>query len=212
MEILTIILMVAGVHMLGLMSPGPDFIMAVRNSLTYSRRAGIFTAIGFSMGITVHVTYCLAGIGFIISQSIVLFSIFKYAGAAYLIYIGVKSLLSKKAVIDIQAASDDALTKKDLTPAQAIKSGFLTNVLNPKATLFILSLFTVVMPANAPTVALAVSAVIVVVSTILWFSLVAVFFTQKHIQKIFERFQGVFNKTFGALLIALGIKVATAKQ
>lgn len=209
MEIFTLVLTFVGIHTLGLISPGPDFVMAVRNSLTYSRRTGIFTAVGFSLGITVHVSYCLAGIGFIISQSILLFSIFKYAGAAYLLYIGIKSLLSKKAVIDIEASKKQTA---DLTPLQAIKSGFLTNVLNPKATLFMLSMFTVVMPADAPMLALAASSVIVVISTVLWFSLVAIFFTQKHIQKVFERFQGVFNKTFGALLIALGIKVATAKQ
>lgn len=209
MEVIAIIATFAGINLLGLMSPGPDFIMAIRNSLTYSRRTGIYTALGFAAGITVHISYCLAGLGFVISQSILLFSIFKYAGAAYLLYIGVKSLLSTKAVIDVSEAKK---AEQDLTPWQAVKSGFLTNVLNPKATLFMLSMFTVVMPADAPTVALVGSGIVSIVSTAAWFSLVAIFFTQKHVRKVFDRFQGFFNKTFGVLLIALGIKVATASQ
>ena len=209
MEVLAIIATFAGINLLGLMSPGPDFIMAIRNSLTYSRRTGIYTAFGFAGGIAVHISYCLAGLGLIISQSILLFSIFKYAGAAYLLYIGIKSLLSKKAVIDV---SDATQSKEDLTPWQAVKSGFLTNVLNPKATLFMLSMFTVVMPADAPAVALVGSGIVAIVSTATWFSLVAIFFTQKHVRSVFDRFQGFFNKTFGAVLVLLGIKVATASQ
>lgn len=212
MEVLAIIATFAGINLLGLMSPGPDFIMAIRNSLTYSRRTGIYTALGFAGGIAVHISYCLAGLGLIISQSILLFSIFKYAGAAYLLYIGVKSLFSKKAVIDVSDAEQAGAAKEDLTPWQAIKSGFLTNVLNPKATLFMLSMFTVVMPADAPAAALVGSGIVAIVSTALWFSLVAIFFTQKHVRKVFDRFQGFFNKTFGALLVLLGIKVATASQ
>ncbi len=126
---------VAVIHLLAVMSPGPDFAMISRNSLVYLRKSGIYSAIGLALGILVHVTYSLVGIGFIISKSIVLFSIIKFLGAGYLIFIGYKSLKAKPRKID----KDQLLKSNDLDKFTAIQMGFLTNALNPKATLFFLS-------------------------------------------------------------------------
>jgi threonine/homoserine/homoserine lactone efflux protein len=76
-------LLVAGIHLLAVMSPGPDFAMVLRNSLIYSRRVGILAAVGLGLGILLHVTYSLLGIGLIISQSILLFNIIKLLHAAF---------------------------------------------------------------------------------------------------------------------------------
>tara|TARA_Y100000031_G_C8221891_1_gene386387 strand:+ start:99 stop:503 length:405 start_codon:yes stop_codon:yes gene_type:complete len=132
MEALTLISTVAIIHLLALISPGPDFIMACRNSLVYSRKTGIWTAIGFSLGITVHIFYSLAGLAVIISSSILLFNVIKILGAGYLIYIGIKSIISKSSKIEL----DEDQKQEDITRLAAVKMGFLTNVLNPKATLF----------------------------------------------------------------------------
>jgi RhtB (resistance to homoserine/threonine) family protein len=196
------------VHLLGLISPGPDFIVAVRNSLTYSRRTGFFTAIGFGLGVGVHISYCVAGLAIVISQSILAFSVIKYLGAGYLMYIGLKSFFSKKSEIKIGKTEK----KEDLKPLQAVKIGFLTNVLNPKATLFFLSLFTFVVTPDISSTILGIASVGMVILTIAWFSLVAVFFSQNKMRALFGRFQGVFNKTFGGLLITLGIKVALSEK
>lgn len=90
MEYLALIGTVTLIHLLGVISPGPDFIICARNSLTYSRKTGIWTAVGFGLGISVHILYCLAGLALIISQSILLFNFIKYLGASYLVYIGIK--------------------------------------------------------------------------------------------------------------------------
>ncbi|HLG25670.1 MAG TPA: LysE family transporter, partial [Candidatus Gracilibacteria bacterium] len=78
MSSLTLLATIVILHALALISPGPDFLVALKNSLTYSRRTGIYTAIGFALGISVHIFYCLAGIALVISQSILIFSIIKY--------------------------------------------------------------------------------------------------------------------------------------
>ena len=78
MEYLSIFLTVALAHLLAVISPGPDFVMITRNSLIYSRRTGVYSALGLGLGILVHVFYSLVGIGFIISKSIILFSIIKF--------------------------------------------------------------------------------------------------------------------------------------
>ena len=85
-------------------------------------------------------------------------------------------------------------------------------MLNPKATLFFLSLFTLVISPETPLPIMGIMGAIMIINAMLWFSLVAVFLTQKRIRSIFERFQGVFNKTLGGLLIALGIKVALTEK
>ena len=84
MQYLPEFLTIAGIHLLAVMSPGPDFAMIVRNSLVYSKKTAIYSSLGLAAGILVHVTYSLVGIGLIISQSILLFSVIKFFGAGYL--------------------------------------------------------------------------------------------------------------------------------
>lgn len=208
METLTLIGTAVFLNMLAAMSPGPDFVMAVRNSLNYSRRTGIFTGFGIGLGLSVHIFYCAVGIGYIISKSIIVFSIIKYLGAAYLIYIGIRSALAKRSKLDI----DEKRESVDLTRRQAVKIGFLTNVLNPKATLFFLGLFTFVINPETPAYVIVIISLLMILTAIVWFTIVAIFFTQKRIQDAFIRFEGIINKTFGALLIFLGVKIALVER
>ena len=90
-------LTVALVHMLAVASPGPDFAIVLRESVSNGRHAGIWTALGVGSGILLHVGYCLLGIGLIVSQSIVLFNLLKWLAAAYLIYIGIRALQARPA-------------------------------------------------------------------------------------------------------------------
>src|SRR5579872_1548479 len=136
MAYISLIVTVAVIHFLAVVSPGPDFIMITRNTLKYSRKTGIYSALGLGLGILLHVTYSLVGIGLLISKSILLFSIIKLVGAGYLIYIGYKSIIVKK------SHEKYTLTQKErgIPKSKALKIGFLTNATNPKASLFFLSL------------------------------------------------------------------------
>ena len=185
------------------MSPGPDFIMALRNSLTYSRKTGIYTAIGFGIGIGIHVLYCVFGLALIIQSSPIIFNIIKFLGVPYLVYIGVLSIISKTS--NIEVGKQEHLN--DISPLKAIQMGFLTNVLNPKATLFFLSLFTFVIGPSVPTTIALLLGVLMMINTAIWFSLVALFFTQAKIRVLFDRYQKTFNVVFGILLIAIAIKI-----
>lgn len=200
------LLIIAGIHLLALMSPGPDFAMVMRNSLVYSRRTGVLAAAGLAAGIALHVTYSLLGIGLIISRSIVLFNVIKWVGALYLIYIGIKSLMSKPAT---KANSKDMpVEKQDLTTVQALRMGFLTNALNPKATLFFLALFTTVIPAGTPSAYKVVYGAEMVTATFLWFSFVAIVLSHSRVNRLFARIKHRIEKVFGVVLVALGIKIA----
>lgn len=203
LEYIALIVSVVIIHVMAVMSPGPDFFMTIRNSLTYSRKTGIYTAVGFGFGIGIHIIYCSIGLALIISKSILAFNIIKFLGAGYLIFIGVQSLLSKNGNIEVK----DQAHKKEISSLKAIRIGFLTNVLNPKATLFFLSLFTFVIEPETPTYILILLGLIMMINTTLWFSLVAVFFTQQRIQRTFYKFQKIFNRVFGGVLILIGLKL-----
>jgi RhtB (resistance to homoserine/threonine) family protein len=194
---------VATIHLLAVASPGPDFALVSKNSLTYSRRTGILSAIGVGLGILIHVAYSLIGIGLLMAKSILLFSFVKLLGAAYLIYIGWKSLRAKPVSV-----LEDAVASTDLTWFQALRMGFLTNALNPKATLFFLSLFTQVINPLTPKPIQLGYGVEMCLATMAWFSCLAVLLSHPQIRLRIRGVQHYIERVFGVILIGLGIKVA----
>jgi RhtB (resistance to homoserine/threonine) family protein len=206
MEYLPELMLVITVQLLGVMSPGPDFAMICRSSLVYSRRTGLFSALGIATGIIVHVAYCLMGIALVISQSILLFSAIKMVGAAYLIYVGYKSLKAKKKLPEAL----DYHKEKDLTPWQAVRAGFWTNVLNPKATMFFLAMFTQVIQPSTPLAVQSLYGVVMVIITMLWFSSLTLVLSHPVVRGRFDAVQHWVERTMGVVLIALGLKVATS--
>ncbi|MEE1867649.1 MULTISPECIES: LysE family translocator [Pseudomonas] len=198
-------LTVALIHLLAVASPGPDFAVVVRESVTHGRRAGTWTAFGVGMAIFLHVGYSLLGIGLIVSQSIVLFNALKWLAAAYLLYIGFKALRAGPAAPGSETVQASTVER---TPRAAFVAGFMTNGLNPKATLFFLSLFTVVINPHTPLAIQAGYGVYLAAATGLWFCLVAMLFSQQRVRAGFARMGHWFDRTMGAVLIALGVKIA----
>jgi len=196
------------IHFLAVISPGPDFAMVTKNSLSYSRKTGIATAAGLGCGMLVHGLYCLMGIGLLISQSIVLFNIIKYIGAAYLIYIGWKSLVSKAPSTEILSMTKHS----DISAWKGFRIGFLCNVLNPKATLFMFALFTQVIDTQTPLVIQALYGLYMGAATFVWFSFLASVLSLQMIRNAVRRVQHSMERVMGAILIALGLKVALATR
>ncbi len=197
-------LTVALVHLLAVASPGPDFAIVLRESVSNGRHAGIWTALGVGSGILLHVGYCLFGIGLIVSQSIVLFNLLKWLAAAYLIYIGIRALQARPA----DPASAELAPLAARSPRAAFVRGFVTNGLNPKATLFFLSLFTLVISPQTPLLVQAGYGLYLALATALWFCAVALLFSQARVRRGFVRLGHWFDRLMGAVLVGLGIKVA----
>ncbi len=204
MEFMTVAL----VHLLAVASPGPDFAVVVRESVTQGRRVGSWTALGVGCGISVHVAYSLLGIGLIVSQSIVLFNLFKWLAAGYLLYLGWRALRARPMSLD---TADEVGTTSDRSPWQAFVVGFVTNGLNPKATLFFLSLFTVVISADTPLLVQAGYGVYLAGATALWFLLVAWLFSRDRVRAGFARMGHWFDRLTGAVLIGLGVRLAVSE-
>ncbi len=191
------------INILGAVSPGPDFIVTVQNSIQHSRLKGFLTGLGVACGLLIHISYCAAGIGLIISTSPWLFSLFKIAGSSYLIWLGISSILSKSHSKEV----DETGEKTMISNRKAFRTGLFTNLLNPKAMLFFLSLFTFVMNPMPPVPIVIICGAIIFLTAVVWFAMVSYFFTEKHIQKVFFRFEKTINSILGLILIYIGIRI-----
>lgn len=201
-------LTICGLHLMAVASPGPDFAIVLRQSITHGRAVALWTSVGIGAGIFVHTAYSLLGIGLLVKSSILAFTIMKFAAAAYLSWIGFKALRAKP-------ASPDGLQPISLSTGSprfrsAFLMGFMTNALNPKATLFFLAVFSVVIDPRTPRLILAGYGVWMAVMTALWFSLVSLFFTQERVRGAFGRLGHWFERAMGAILLALGLRLALA--
>lgn len=189
------------IHLVALVSPGPDFVVACRNSLLYSRTIGIYTAMGFGLGICVHISYAVFGLSWLIANNELIFTVIQYLGAFYLMLIGIQSLRSFQSHI----GQETATASSRISPFRAVRIGFITNVLNPKATLFFLSLFSTMLNPTVGELTLVVIAVLLVVTTILWFSLVALLISHPRFTTALKRYEKTIHQFFGVLLIGIGV-------
>jgi RhtB (resistance to homoserine/threonine) family protein len=195
-------LAVITITLFAVISPGPDFAMVSRNSLSLSRRAGILTALGIGAGVLVHVSYTLLGIGILIQKSPALFDALKLVGAAYLIWLGTKMLFSRKAEGPI------SVTETALSDLGALRVGFLTNALNPKTTIFIVSLFMQVVQADTPLATRIAYGLFISLAHVVWFSAVSLFFGAPPIQQRIFGVRHWIDRIFGMFLVGFGIALA----
>ena len=189
------------IHLVALVSPGPDFVVVCRNSLLYSRTIGIYTAVGFGLGICVHISYAVFGLSWLIANNELIFTVIQYLGAFYLMLIGIQSLRSFQS----QIGQETTTSSSRISPFRAVRIGFITNVLNPKATLFFLGLFSTMLNPTVGELTLVVIAVLLVVTTILWFSLVALLISHSRFTTVLKRYEKTAHQFFGVLLIGIGV-------
>lgn len=190
---------------LAVISPGADFAMVTRNSYAQGRKAGLAAALGIALGVQVHVLYTVLGIAVIISQSPVLFLAMKVLGAGYLIYLGYKSLTNTSRI------SLDGIGQSSRAGVlQGLRTGFLTNALNPKTMLFVVSAYTQVVQPGSPLALDFAYGVFMSFAHWAWFSLVAVFFSSAVLRQAMIERQGVVDRVIGVALIGLGLVVVVA--
>ncbi|WP_295893700.1 LysE family translocator [uncultured Vibrio sp.] len=185
-------------------SPGADFVLVLKNSLNQGRLAGIWTAVGVSLAISVHIGYSMLGISYLISQNEWLFSLVRYIGSAYLIYLGLKGIFSASSELEL---TED--TPADINGSHYLAQGFLCNVLNPKTMLFFLSIFSqVISPDSNDSQSALIYGLYMVMLHGLWFSLVAVLFTSKTLQVRVKKMKKRLNQACGAGLLTFGALLA----
>ena len=200
------LLTIVSVTGLVMVIPGPDMVLVLRNTFVGGRSAGLRTSLGILSGNLVHISYCMLGIGLIISQSIVAFSALKYAGAAYLVYLGVMSVRTGARKLDTNDVEGS------WTDRNWFLQGFLNNLLNPKGALFYLGVFTLVITreTSASTMLVLVLSMMLVSAS---FWLLFVYTLDRRIIRGFvERSHQTLSRVSGALLILFGIRMASMSR
>jgi RhtB (resistance to homoserine/threonine) family protein len=200
------LLVIVSVTALVMVIPGPDMLLVVRNTFTGGRGAGLRTSAGVLAGNLVHITYCLLGIGVIISQSILAFSALKFAGAAYLIYLGIVSLRSGATTLDTSEIGERRPNRTWFV------QGLVNNLLNPKGTLFYLGVFTTVIEPETPARTMLVLVLAMMAVSASFWLLFVYTLDRPIIRRSVERSQLTVTRIFGALLILLGIRVASMSR
>ena len=200
---MTELLAVALFTILAVISPGADFAMVTRSSYAQGRKAGLAAAVGIALGVQVHVLYTVLGIALIISQSPALFLGMKVLGAGYLIYLGYQSL-TNTARINLEGKPSGS------SLLAVLRTGFLTNALNPKTMLFVISAYTQVVQPGSPLALDFAYGAFMSFAHWAWFSLVAVFFSSAGLRKAMIERQQVVDRVIGVALIGLGLAVVVA--
>lgn len=193
------IIAVIVITVLAVISPGADFAMVTKSSFLYGRKSGLMSALGISLGVQVHVMYTVFGIGLLISQSPSLFMVVKFIGAAYLIYIGFTTI--KNVVGGVENQKDT----KAFNSYQSFKVGFFTNALNPKTMLFVLSVFTQFLSKDTDFFVLFLYGIFMSSAHLVWFCIVAVFFSTQRLRNEMLKKQKIVNNFIGGVLMFLGV-------
>jgi threonine/homoserine/homoserine lactone efflux protein len=199
-----------------LIAPGPDFALVVRNAGRCGRPAGVATAAGIASGLSVHAGIVAVGSGAMIAASAVAFTVVKIAGAAYLVVLGLVTLIGtfRRRPGSGSAAGDERRAPVDepgasLSLGRAYRQGLLCNVLNPKAVLTYLALMPQFLPANPSPASTVLLSAITVLSAIGWLRLVAlaVAAARRVLQR--PRVRQALDAATGSVLITFGVRVAT---
>ena len=195
-------LSIAIIHLLAVMSPGPDFALIIRQSLSYGRKISIITSIGIGTGILFHILYCVIGLGMIISKYSYVFNLIKISGALYLMYIGYKSISSKTLL-----KTEGNILSNNTSNIDSFFTGLITNVLNPKATLFFLSLYIFIINEQPSVYIQAFYGLWMSIVTALWFCFLSIILTNNSIAKRINKFSNFTQKAMGVMLILIGFKL-----
>ena len=192
------------------MLPGPDFALITKNTLLYSRRSGFFTTLGIGCAALVHVSYCALGLAVIICNSLLLFNIIKYIGACYLIYLGINCLLAKHLKQKSPAKKD--IKNISISNLISFRQGFFCNLLNPKASLFFLALFTVIIKQTIPIFWLIFYALEIFFIITIWFSSLVLILSHPRMTCLLKETEKYITKILGVFLIGFGVILAFAKK
>lgn len=206
MDLLQGLLLITSIHLLAAASPGPDFVLVSQQTLSNGKKAGLLTSFGIAIGLSVHIVYSSFGLAVVIANSESLLWLIKILGGAYLIYLGVQGLKAKP-----KSPIEPNQLVKDASSSKTIFKGILCNVLNPKAPIYFVALFTMVLSPNMPLSELAIYGVWMMTLQFGWFSAVVFLLSQSTINKKFQMLGHWIDRILGGAMVLMGVKVITSK-
>ena len=198
MEFLT----VASLHLFAVASPGPDFALVIRQCFRYGKRSAIWTSLGISVGILFHVSLSLIGLGLIITYQPSIFNGLKILASLYILYLGVVSIFNKSILhLDKKKKSSTTLYLR------CFLSGLITNTLNPKAFLFFITVFTLVISPSTSQILQGIYGLYMALATFLWFAMISIIFTNKSMTYKYVDFLPWIERIMGFILVIISIQI-----
>ena len=213
-------LLITSVHLLAAASPGPDFVLVSQQTLAKGRRTGLICSLGITLGLAVHIIYSVLGLATLIAHSQPLLTAIKWLGGSYLIYLGWQGIQAKaKKPTDLTVAinsdvidsdTDISIKKASIdtsSTASILRRGFFCNVFNPKAPVYFVAIFTLVLSPDIPLWQLAIYGVWMMVLQMAWFSTVVMLLSIPAIHRRFQRFEHWIDRVLGTAMIILGLNL-----
>ena len=209
MDLLQGLLLITSIHLLAAASPGPDFILVSQQTLANGKKTGFMISIGIALGLSVHIIYSALGLATVIANSNSALWFIKIIGGCYLIYLGIQGLRAKAAnTKSTMVADKQVVTQSSLS---AIVKGFLCNALNPKAPIYFVALFTVILSPDLPALHLVIYGGWMMILQLLWFSTVVVLLSRPSVNEKFQRLGHWIDRVLGAAMIVMGLKILISK-
>jgi RhtB (resistance to homoserine/threonine) family protein len=185
------------------MSPGPDFLVVMRNGLGFGLRAGLATALGIAFALTVHVTYTIAGFAVVLAHYPAVFAAIRVLGACYLAYLGVQAVRARAGA----AVEETGREHGRKTFGTGVRDGFLCNLLNPKAPLFFLAVFGQFLSAATPAWARWTYGLEVVLAVGGWFVALSFIVDRRWFRASYARWSVWVDRAFGVLLLTCAARI-----
>lgn len=196
----TLWLSLAAICALGAISPGPSLAVVLRHTLSNGRGHGILSALSHAVGVALWATLTILGLALLVAQTPLLYFLLTYAGAAYLAWMGIKSLRSKESPL-FEAESSPAPF------AEAARDGFMISMLNPKLALFFISLFSQFVSADlSRTEQLAMITTAALIDG-LWYSIAVVLLSTSGMRRRLQKQSQTIDRISGILFIGLALRV-----
>jgi threonine efflux protein len=208
-ESLALIWGVALMHVLVISSPGPTFVVVSRYAIAGDRRSGLLVAVGVVLATLTWSSFAALGLGTVATRFPLVFKAIQYAGAGYLIYLGIKLLLAL-----VREQSGALPTTAAAAPRggwSAVWAGYLTNMSNPKVIAYYTSLFGVMLPVEPSTAQFLMIVATVVTVSAAWWSGIACFFTIERVRHWFVRSRRWIDGIMGILLVGFGLRLLMSR-
>jgi len=194
-------LTVAILHLFAVVSPGPDFALITRQSLRFNRRVAIWTSLGIGVGILFHCLLAITGLVILITSNELFSTILKIIGSAYLLYLGITSVIGNQKKSELEEKD-----KENLNKFNGFLVGLITNITNVKAILFFVTVFSVVIDSEN-SLSLIFYGAYMALATFLWFAFISYVFTSNKFKNKFSSFLTTFEKIIGIILILLSLQI-----
>ncbi|MCU8106219.1 LysE family transporter [Shewanella sp. SM101] len=226
---LSLLLTLAVIHAVALISPGPDFAIMVKIATQQSRSTAVAAAVGISIAILAHTILSLTGVSLLIKSSHTLYLLVQIVGASYLAWMGFGALRAGLAILAkrkmsarVHVGTNDAVISASdvegvasvagglggaMSRRQGFLTGFYTNLLNPKALVFFLTLFSALITPSVTTSTKIASAILLLSLSLAWFGFLAVMLSKAQVQLKLQRLTPVIDAVIGVIFMSVALAI-----